>query len=87
MEIETTNLITAVEEERIRRQLSQAAFSKLLGISESYYSMLKSGSRKPNLNILTLFMQKLPEVTPEVTIYIMRQGNDGDKEEKWPKER
>jgi len=40
--------------------------------------MLKTGNRQPNLNILTLLMQKLPQVTPEVTIFIMRQKNDGD---------
>jgi len=26
-------------------------------------------------------MQKLPEITPEVTYYIMRQGNDGGENE------
>ena len=82
MELKTKKLIRVIEKERKRRRLSQVAFSRLLGISESYYSMLKTGDRKPNLNILTLLMQNLPEVTPEVTIYIMRQGNDGGKEEK-----
>lgn len=42
---------------------------------------IRNGERSLTLNILTIFMQKLPEVIPEVTYYIMRRGNDADKEE------
>lgn len=82
-------LIKAIEAERIRRRLDHRAFSALLGIHESYWHRIRTGERPLNLNTLQIFMQKLPEVTPEVTIYFMRQGNDHtiqkiqeDKEEK-----
>ena len=70
------DLINALERERRRRQLNHRAFSTLLGIHESYWHRIRTGERSLNLNTLQIFMQKLPEVTPEVTIYIMRQGND-----------
>ena len=77
MKSETRQLINVLEGERKRRQLTHKAFSDLLGIHESYWHRIRTGKRSVNLNILTLFMQKLPEITPEVTIYIVRQGNDG----------
>jgi len=79
MEVEQRNLIEAIEEERISRRMDQGEFSEFLGISESYYSMIKSGTRRFNLNILILLMQKLPAITPGITIFITRQGNDGGK--------
>jgi len=78
MESSTKQLINAIEAERAKLKLNQYEFSDFLGITESLYSMLKTGSRQPSLKVLSIFMQKLPEITPEVTIYIMRQGNDGD---------
>lgn len=75
----TTELIEAVDRERIKREMSDRYFSRnVLGISPSYWCRLKNGERAITLDILRLFMQKLPEVTPEVTIYIMRQGNNGN---------
>lgn len=76
----TIELINVLEAERIRRKLNHHAFSTLLGIHESYWHRIRTGERPLNLNLLTIFMQKLPEVTPEVTIYIMRQGNDGGED-------
>jgi len=78
MESSTKQLINAIEAERAKLKLNQYEFSDFLGITESLYSMLKTGSRQPSLKVLSIFMQKLPEITPEVTIYIMRQGNDGE---------
>lgn len=82
MQEATSQLIKAVEEERTRRGMDHRTFSTLLGIHESYWHRLRTGERTINLKVLTILRQKLPEVTPEVTIFIMRQGNDGDKEEK-----
>jgi len=79
---ETRDLIATLEAERIRHKLDHRAFSTLLGIHESYWHRLRTGERAFTLNVLTLLMHKLPRVTPAVTIFIMRQGNDGDKEEK-----
>ena len=79
MEATTLSLIKAVEAERLKRQMSDRRFSReVLGISPSYYCLLKSGKRTLTLDVLQIFMQKLPKVTPEVTIYFMRQGNDAD---------
>ncbi len=80
MKTEARQLINVLEGERIRRQLDHRAFSTLLGIHESYWHRIRTGERPLNLNILTILMQKLPDVTPEVIVYIMRQGNDGEAE-------
>jgi len=78
MEAARINLINAVRREQVELRMSDRKFSKqILGISPSYYCLLKSDKRPLTLNLLTIFMQKLPQVTPEVTIFIMRQGNDG----------
>ena len=83
METSTLNLINAVDRERERRRMSDRKFSmQVLGISPPYWCLLKAGKRPPTLSFLTILMQKLPEITPEVTNFIMRQGNDGGKEEK-----
>lgn len=71
------NLITALEAERTRRDLDHRGFSTLLGIHESYWHRIRTGERAPNLNILTLVIQKFPDLAPAVTEYIMRQG-DGE---------
>lgn len=76
MEGAASQLIKAVEEQRTKRRLDHRAFSALLGIHESYWHRIRTGERSPNLNILTIFMQKLPEVTTGVTIYIMQQSNN-----------
>jgi hypothetical protein len=44
--------------------------------------MIRKGTRALTPNLAVSFMQKLPEITPEVTTFIMRQGNDGSKEER-----
>jgi len=76
-----TDLITALETERERRGLDHRAFSTLLGIHESYWHRLRTGERAFNLNTLTLVMQNLPGITPEVTAFIVGQGdNDGRRE-------
>ena len=79
MEIATANLLQAIEREQAKRQMSARKFSKqVLGISHSYLSLLRAGKRHLTPNLAVLFMQKLPAVTPEVTYYIMRQGNDAN---------
>lgn len=70
-----SDLIKAVEEERIKRKLDHKAFSVLLGIDESYWHRIRTGERPLNLNILQIFMQKLPDITPEVTNFVVSQGN------------
>ena len=70
MQLKTNELIKVVEEERTKRKLNQGEFSKMLGISESYYSMVINGKRKPNLFILSVFKQKLPELNAHVDSYI-----------------
>jgi len=83
--MQTTNvadLIAALEQERIRRGLDHKGFSTLLKISESYWSMIRKGSRTLTPNLAVSFMQKLPDITPEVQAFIMRHGNDGNREEK-----
>ena len=81
-EIKTPNLIVALEKERVRRGLNHKGFSTLLRISESYWCMLRKGDRRLTPNLAVLFMQKLPEITPEVQAFILQQGKDGDEEEK-----
>ena len=73
-------LIRALDDQRIKRQLNHHDFSVFLGISESYWSMIRNGKRNLTPNLAVMFMQKLPELTPAVTTFIMRQGNDGDNQ-------
>lgn len=81
METTTNDLLQVLEAERTKLMLNQGEFSNFLGISESYYSMLKTGDRRPTLNFLTLVMQKLPHLTPEVTIFMIRRRNNPGAEE------
>ena len=75
------NLITAVASEQDKLRMSDRKFSmQVLGISPSYYCLLKSGKRPLTLNLLTIFMQKLPRLAPEVTVFVMRQGGDGENQ-------
>ena len=71
-------LLDTINGERLKLKMSHRAFSKFLGIDPAYWHRIRHGNRALTLKILTLFMQKLPQVTPEVTIFIMRQKNDGD---------
>ena len=78
METARDNLINAVQQEQDGLRMSDRKFSmQVLGISPSYYCLLKSGKRPLTLNLLTIFMQKLPRVTPQVTVFFMDQGGDG----------
>ena len=86
METATSNLIEAIDRQRIKRQMSLRRFSReVLGISPAYYCLIKQGKRRITLDVLQIIMQKLPEVTPAVTIFIMSQGDDG-KNKKHPSE-
>lgn len=81
MQPTTMSLIEAVERERIKRQMSDRKFSmQVLGISPSYWCRLKNGERAVTLDVLRIFTQKLPELTPEVTIFIMGQRNDDNNQ-------
>ena len=77
--VDIADLIVALEQERVRRGLDHKGFSTLLKISESYWSMIRKGTRTLTPNLAVSFMQQLPEITPAVTTFIMRQGNDGQK--------
>lgn len=82
MELTTKNLIEAVDKERIKRQMSNRKFSiKILGISPSYLCLLKAGKRPLRPNLAVHFMQKLPEITPEATAFLLHQRKDGDREQ------
>lgn len=71
-------LIDAVEKIRKEREMSDRQFSlKVLGISPSYYCLLKNGERRITLEVLQILKQRLPEITPEVIIFFMSQGDDG----------
>ena len=81
METARISLINAVDREREKRQMSDRKFSiQVLGITPAYWCLLKAGNRPPTLNFLTILMQKLPEITSEVTAFIIAQGKDGGKE-------
>ena len=81
MEMMAKNLIEALDKERNKRRMSDRKFSKdILGISPAYLCLLKAGKRRLSPNLAVLFMQKLPEITPEVQAFILQQGKDGDKE-------
>ena len=82
MKLANEGLIGAIEGERLRRNMDQKTFCGLLGFTESHYSMLKTGKRRPTLDTLTILMQKLPSVTPAVTAFIVAQGDNHQTEEK-----
>jgi hypothetical protein len=82
MEIATEKLLQAMDKERTRRQMSDRKFSKdILGISPAYLSLLKAGKRPLTPNLAVMFMQKLPELAPAVTEFVVSQGNNNQKEE------
>jgi hypothetical protein len=82
METATISLLQAIDRERTRRQMSNRKFCKqVLGIDHSYLSLLKSGKRRLTPNLAVLFMQKLPELAPAVTAFVVSQGNNNQKEE------
>jgi len=74
-------LMEAVERERQRLKMSQRAFSQFLGIDPAHWHRIRAGERPLTLYVLTAFMQKLPELTPEVTAFIVAQGDNNQKEE------
>ena len=79
METARISLINAVDREREKRRMSDRKFSmQVLDISPAYWCLLKAGKRPPTLNLLTILLQKLPEITQEVTAFIIAQGKDGD---------
>lgn len=69
------DLISALEEERKRRQLDGNAFSTLLGINYCDWSRTKNRRRPPSKNTLMAILQHLPELSTHVQAY-MKQGND-----------
>jgi len=77
METGANKLIQAIEKERTKRRMSDGEFSiKVLGISPSYLCLIKAGKRPIKPNLAVHFMRKLPELTPEVTAFILGQGNN-----------
>jgi hypothetical protein len=86
MELAVRDLLQAVDRERESRQMSDRKFSmEVLGISPAYFCLLKAGKRPITGNLAVLFLQKLPEITPVVTSFIMGKGNDGENQETPPK--
>jgi len=80
METATRNLLQAIDRERVQRRMSTRKFSKyVLGISHSYLSLLRVGKRPLTPNLAVLFMQKLPELTPEVTAFIIAQRDNHER--------
>jgi len=77
----TKQLIQALEKERTQRNLDHRAFSTLLGIHESYWHRIRTEERQLTPNLAVMFMQKLPELGPAVTDFVVSQGNNNQKEE------
>ena len=63
MEAKTLELINAMEAERVRRGLNHQDFSALLGITDSYWCMIRKGKRRPSLNLVATIHEQLPEVS------------------------
>jgi len=70
MQTSLSVLIKAVEGEMVKRKLDQRALCVFLGIHETNWSRVRNGRRTPNLNLLTLLKQKLPEVSPYIEEYL-----------------
>lgn len=69
MEARPPDLINAMEAERIRRGLDHKAFSALLGITDSYWCMIRKGKRRISLDLLNAIYRKLPEVSIQADTY------------------
>lgn len=69
MEPKTLDLITAMEGERSRRGMDHKAFSTLLGITDSYWCMIRKGKRRPSLELIKTIHEKLPEVSTYADAY------------------
>lgn len=81
METARDNLLQAIDRERTKRDMSDRKFSmQVLGISPSYLCLLKAGKRQLTPNLAVMFMQKLPELAPAVTTFVVSQGNNQKEE-------
>jgi transcriptional regulator with XRE-family HTH domain len=69
MEPKTLDLINAMEAERTRRKLSHQDFSTLLGITDSYWCMIRKGKRRISLNLIGAIHEQLPEVSKYADAY------------------
>jgi hypothetical protein len=76
METKTQDLITAMEAERIRRQLDHKGFSNLLKITDSYWCMIRKGKRRPSLGLIKTIHQVLPEVSAYADAYTRPEKKD-----------
>lgn len=69
VETKTQNLINAMDADRIRRGMDHKAFSALLGITASYWCMVRKGKRRPSLTLIETIHRQLPEVSSCVDLY------------------
>ena len=76
METGTRELIKAIQRARDSRKMSDREFSKLLGISPSYLSLLKAGKRRITANLAVRFLQRLPEIQCDVLNFVVSQANN-----------
>jgi len=78
-------MIEKIIEEQQKLGLTDTEFAKYLGISISYWSLLKRGKRSlRNLDLLTLIGHKLPGLVPHILEYVgyfleSKDGNTGYK--------
>ena len=78
METARKELVGALEKERDERKMDNHTFSTtLLKISESYWSMLRSGDRRFSIDMLQTILFVFPHLEPQVIAYM----KDGDEEE------
>lgn len=69
------NLLDALEQCRERERLSVRALAKRINVSDSYLSMVRSGSRKIGLPLLCGIAKAFPELDRALLAHL-RNGHD-----------
>ena len=76
----TDTIIKKIIEKQKELALSDASFSRELGISRPLWALLKSGKREPGMKFIKAVMRMFPELTVDVLQYLSkRQGNSGQE--------
>jgi len=74
-------IVEILSDIQIAKSINNAELSRLLGVSETQISRLKSGEREPSqAEFLSAVMNVFPETTVEVMQYIKTLHGNGDKE-------
>ena len=71
-------LIEAIKIEQSKRKLSSRKLCLLLGISPTYWHLIKTGKRGFGTEFLSGIVQVMPNLQTEVLSFLRENNNDGN---------